>query len=266
MSKAISFTKADPGYKSLYLVGGVASIIAALVFRRNLGPEVSIITGQVAPADMAGWFTLLQDDRLLGFIFLNAFDIVDYALVGLVFLALYFDLRRYNKSYMALASALGFMGLVVYFASNTALSVLSLSDQYAAATSDAQRSMLLAAGEAIMAMNPPGVIYPGAGNYLSFLLLAVAGLVVSLVMLQSSIFSKATAFTGFLAGAFDLACCVAIAFHPVKSPVCVLLIAAAGLLLIIWHIFIGLRLIRLGLDVLMEDKTASMNTDACPGE
>jgi hypothetical protein len=264
MSKAANFTTVEPGFRSLYLAGGAAAIVAAIVFRRNLGPEASIITGQVAPAAMIDWFTLLQDNRLLGLTFLNVFDIVDYALAGLMFLALYFALRRYNKSYMSLAVAFGFMGLAVYFASNTALSVLSLSDQYAAATSDAQRSMLLAAGQAIMALNPPGVIYPGAGNYLSFLLVAVAGLIISLVMLQSAIFGKATAYVGLLASAFDLACCIAIAFQPVKSPVCVLLIAAAGLLLMVWHILIGLRLIRLGRIVSTEgEKTGPVNMEAC---
>lgn len=264
MSKATHFTTVDPGFKSLYLVGGAAAIVSAVVFRRNLGPEASLITGQVAPSTMIDWYTLLQDNRLLGLAFLNIFDIVDYALVGMMFLALYFALRRYNKSYMSLASALGFMGLAVYFTSNTALSVLSLSDQYAAATSDAQRSMLLAAGQAIMAANPPGVIYPGTGNYLSFLLVAAAGLIISLVMLQSALFSKATAYIGLLASAFDLACCIAIAYRPVISPICVFLIAAAGLLLMVWHILIGLRLIRLGRTALAEgEKTGSINREAC---
>jgi hypothetical protein len=266
MSKATNITTVDLGFKSLYLAGGMAAIVAGLVFRRNLGPEASIITARTPPAAAIDWFTLLQDNRLLGLTFLNIFDIVDYALVGLMFLALYYALRRYNKSYMALASALGFMGIAVYFASNTALSVLSLSDQYAAATSDAQRSMFLAAGQAIMAINPPGVIYPGTGNYLSFLLVAAAGLIISLVMLQSAVFSKATAYIGVLASAFDLACCIAIAYRPVISDICIFLIAAAGLLLMIWHILIGLRLIRLGRGAPAEaEKTGSINMEASYG-
>jgi hypothetical protein len=48
-----------------------------------------------------------------------------------MFLALYAALRRANKSYMAIAMTLGFVGIAVYFASNTAFSMLSLSDQYA---------------------------------------------------------------------------------------------------------------------------------------
>ncbi len=32
---------ADSAYKSLYKVGGVAALIAGVIFRRNLGPEIS---------------------------------------------------------------------------------------------------------------------------------------------------------------------------------------------------------------------------------
>lgn len=255
-------SKADADYKVLYLAGGAAALLAGLIFRRNLGPEASILTGLTAPATVAGWFTLLQDNLLLGVIFLNAFDIVDYALVGLMFLAVCIALRRYNKSLMTLAAALGFTGLAVYFASNTALSMLSLSGQYAAATSEAQKSALLAAGQAVMAFNPPGVVYPGAGNYLSFLLLAAAGLIVSLVMLQSAVFGKVTACAGIAASALDLACCVVAAFQPVTSPACVLLIASAGLFLMVWHVLAGIRLVRLG----REAATGADNARPLTGE
>ena len=110
---------------------------AGIIFRRNLGPEISLISGHTPPSTVIDWFTLLQNNRLLGLSLLNLFDIVDYALVGLMFLALYVALRRANGSYMAIATILGFVGIAVYFASNTAFSMLSLSDQYAAATTDA---------------------------------------------------------------------------------------------------------------------------------
>ncbi len=234
---------ADSAWKSLYRVGGVAALIAGVIFRRNLGPEISLFSAQKQPDTIIDWFTLLQNNRILGLSYLNLFDIVDYALVGLMFLALYAALRRANKSYMAIATTLGFVGMAIYFASNTAFSMLSLSDQYAAATTDAQRSMFLAAGQAVLAINNPGAIYQGTGIYVSFLLLAVAGLMVSAVMLRSSIFGRVTAYVGILASAFDLAYCITFAFVPAMT---VYLLSAAGLLLMIWHILIGRRLYQLG--------------------
>ena len=243
MNRVTNAETADSAWKSLYRVGGVAALIAGVIFRRNLGPEISLFSAQKQPGTIIDWFTLLQNNRLLGLSYLNLFDIVDYALVGLMFLALYVALRRANQCYMAIATTLGFVGIAVYFASNTAFSMLSLSDQYAAATTDAQRSMFLAAGQAVLAINNPGAIYQGTGIYVSFLLLAVAGLIVSAVMLRSSIFGRVTAYMGILASAFDLAYCITFAFVPAMT---VYLLSAAGLLLMVWHILIGRRLYQLG--------------------
>lgn len=230
-------------WKDLFMVGGAAALVAGLVFRRNLGPEAYLITGQATPVSAIDWFTLLQDNRLLGLVMLNLFDVVDYALIGLMFIALCVALWRYNKSYTAIAAVLGLMGIAVYFASNGALSMLSLSDQYAAATTDAQRSVLIAAGESVLAFDNPGVIAPGTGIYTSFFLVAAAGLFFSIVMLQSPVFGRAAAYTGILASVFDLAFCVLIFLAPWAG---VFLVAAAGLLLMIWHILVGLKLIRMG--------------------
>jgi len=233
----------DPSWKNLYRVGAAAALIAALVFRRNIGAEITLFTGQAPPNTVVGWFTLLHDNSLLGLSFLNVFDIVDYALVGLMFLALYVELRRTNKSFMFIATALGLAGIVVYFISNTTFSMLSLSNQYASATTDAQRSMLLVAGQAVLANGNPGAIYQGTGVYTSFFFLAVADLIISAVMLRSNIFSKVTAYVGILASAFDLAYCITLAFLPAID---VFLLSASGLLLMIWHILIGRRLYQLG--------------------
>jgi hypothetical protein len=243
-------TETDSHWKSLYRVGGVAALIAGVIFRRNLGVEISLFSAQKQPDTMNDWFTLLQNNRLLGLSYLNLFDLVNYALVGLMFLALYAVLRRANQSCMAIATTLGFVGIAAYFATNIAFSMLSLSDQYAAATTEAQKTMLLAAGQAMLAINrfsSPGA-HPGAGGYMSLLLIAVAGLITSVVMLRSAVFNRTTAYVGILASAFDLAYCIAYVFVPAVDSelLAVCFIPAAGLLLMIWHILIGRRLFQLG--------------------
>jgi hypothetical protein len=207
MNQVSNAKTSDSDWKSLYRVGGLAALISGVLFRRNIAAEIGLFSKQEPPVTVSDWFALLQSNRLLGLSYLNIFDIVNYALVGLIFLALYAALRRTNKSYMAIAAALGFLGIAVYFASNTAFSMLSLSDQYAATTTDAQRTMLLAAGKAMLAINrfsDPGA-HPGTGGYISLLLIAVAGMITSFVMLQSYVFNRATAYVGSLASGFDLA-------------------------------------------------------------
>jgi hypothetical protein len=131
---------------SLYKIGGIASLVAGIIFRRNIGAEILLFTGQTAPNTVADWFSLLQSNSVLGLSLLNILDVVDYALLGIMFLALYVALRRINESYMAIATVTGLTGVAVYFASNTAFSMLSLGNQYAVAATEAQKSMLLAQG------------------------------------------------------------------------------------------------------------------------
>jgi hypothetical protein len=252
MDQVTNAETSDSDWKSLYRIGGVAALISGIFFRRNIAAEIGLFSEYKPPVTVSNWFVLLQSNRLLGLSYLNIFDIVNYALVGLMFLALYAVLRRTNKSYMAIATILSFLGIAVYFASNTALSMLSLSEQYAAATTDTQRTILLAAGEAMLAINrfsSPGA-HPGTGGYVSLFLIAIAGMITSVVMLRSDVFNRATAYVGILASAFDLAYCIAFAFMPTVDSelLAVIFIPAAGLFLMIWHIMVGWRLYQLGKD------------------
>jgi len=249
MNQVSNAKTSDYDWKSLYRIGGVAALIAGLLFRRNIAAEIGLFSKHLSPVTVNDWFVLLQNNRLLGLTYLNIFDLVNYALVGLMLLALYAVLKRANKSYMAIATVLGFLGIAVYFASNTAFSLLSLSDQYAAAATDAHRAMLLAAGEAMLVINrfsDPGS-HPGTGGYISLLLIAVAGMITSVVMLRSNVFKRAAAYVGILASAFDLAYCIAFVFLPTVDSelLAILFIPAAGLFLMIWHIMVGWRLCQL---------------------
>jgi hypothetical protein len=214
------------------------------MFRRNIGAEVSLFSQTPAPGTVLDWFTLLQTNRLLGLIYLDVFDLIDYALVGLMFLALYAALRRANLSAAAIATACGLLGIAVYFASNTAFSMLSLSNQYAAVANETQRSILLAAGQALLTS---GSLGDSSGIYISLCLVAIAGLLVSIAMLRSPVFGKWTVYMGILASALDLVYCIAFPFVPVTAVNALALstIPAAGLFWMIWHILVGLKLLRL---------------------
>lgn len=250
MAQDTSEKRLDSDWKSLYKIGGLAALVAAVVFRRNLAAEIGLFTGGQAPATVGDWFAMLNSRPLLGLAYLNLFDVVNYVLVGLMFLALYVALRRTNRGYTTLATALGFLGIGVYLATNTALSMLSLSGQYAAATTETQRAALLGAGDALLALGrftAPGS-HPGSGGYVSLLLVALAGLIASAVMIRSERFNRVTAYVGILAGTLDLAYCVAFAFVPAidRETLALLFIPAAGLLWVIWHILVGWRLCQLG--------------------
>ena len=225
-------------------------MIASLVFRRNLGSaEIPLITGITTPTTVNGWFSLLHSNPLLGVTLLGVFDIANYALVGLMFLALYIALRQTNQSYTLIALALSLMGVVIYIVSNSAFSMFSLSNQYAIATTDVQKSTLLASGQAVLASgyNPAGAVYQSAGYYLSLLFVAVADLMMSAVMLKSKIFYRVAGYIGIVASVFDLTYLIGLLFVPeadvyLLGSVC---LAFGGLFLMIWHLLVGLKLYKL---------------------
>jgi hypothetical protein len=231
-------------WKSLYKVSGWAALIAALVFRRNLAEEFLLCrqlhiirSGPTSlPANAVDWFTVLHAYRFIGLTFLNLFDMVNYALVGLMFLGLYAGLKRVERSYTIVAIALAMIGVGVYFASNQAFALLSLSDQYPAATTDAQRSSLLA-------IQNSSATY-GNGIYVSFLLVNLAGLIFATVMLRSRAFGKLVAYVGILANLFGLGYYVTLVLTPSMS---VIPLSASAPFLLVWYILISRKLLRLGL-------------------
>jgi len=236
----------------LLRLGGIAALLAGLLFRRNLSAELSLLKGfglitagpTTPPTTTPEWFALLQSNPLIGLTWLNVFDLVNYALVGVMFLALLIALRRVNRSGMGIAAGLGLIGIVIYFASNQALPLLSLCNQYTTATTATQRATLLADGQALLALNQ----FSSPGRYLSLLCIAVAGLLTSIVMLRSDVFKRATAYVGLLAAGLDLAYCLTIVVLPAvdRELLGMCFIPAAGLCLMMWHILMGQRLYRQG--------------------
>ena len=229
---------ADSAYKSLYKIGGAAALIVAVL----LPIEIIVFTAYPLPSTVIGYFTLFQSDRLIGLLDLYLLEIAIYALFVPMFLALYAALRRANESYMALATTLAIIGIAVFLATNNPFSMLSLSDQYAAATTDAQRSQFLAAGQAMLAnMNQRAV----GGFNTGLFLVSVAGLIVSSVMFQSKSFSRLTAYVGILAYALSLADYLRQALTT-SAIVALLVILPNALLLVIWYVLVGRRLYQLG--------------------
>lgn len=195
----------------LYRVGAIAAFIAVIFFRRNLSAEFAAFNGfglfavpARTPVTAVEWFNLLQTDKISGLILLNFFDVVNYLLVGLLFAALYFALRRDQPALALTALALAGAGILIFVMSNQALSMLSLGNRYAAAGTDAQRADLLAAGETRLAIDDPGRVPSGAGALAALLLVTLAILLFAIAMLRSSRFGKAAAWVGLLAAGLQL--------------------------------------------------------------
>jgi hypothetical protein len=236
-------------WSTLYKVGGVAALLAVFVFRRNLGAELTLLSSFVPgvpktlPVDAAEWFVLLHQYPLVGLTLLQVFDLVEYALVGLIFLAVCVALWQVNRGVMLVTTVGGLAGIMAYFVSNQAFTMLSLSERYAAAATETQRAFYLAAGEALLAWSNPGVLYQGTGIYVSMFLVPLAGLTISLVMLRSNVFNKATVVTGVIANGVVLGYFVVLAFAPMLLALPFVLSAPFR---VTWYFLIAIKLFQLG--------------------
>jgi hypothetical protein len=190
----------DARWKKLYQIAGAAALITVAFIPIQIVVFLAWPPPGYEPTSAAviGWFALFHKNRLVGLLAMDLLLIVDEALAIPIALALYLALRRANESLMLVATTLSMTAIAAYFASNTAVSMLSLSGQYAAATTEAEKSLLVGAGQVLMA------IYTGTAFHLSYVLGSVALLMVSTVMLRSNVFSKATAYAGILASVIGL--------------------------------------------------------------
>lgn len=243
MDNSFSIESRESAWKALYIAGGVAALVAVIIFRRFFAVELMTFNGfgifdvpPNEPTSALEWFTLLEGNKLVGLILLGTVDLINYALVGLIFLAVYEALRKFNEIAMGLATLLSMISISVYFASNQALSFLFLSQQFHAATSDAQRAIYLGAGEALSAN------IQGTGWYVSLFLIYLAGLIIALVMFQSNVFNKATAWTGILANSFGLLLFPVLIFFPAAAWLPPSLSAPFR---VTWYVLIALKLFRL---------------------
>ena len=185
---------ADTRWHLLYRVAGISALITAALIL----VQMIIFILWPPPITAIDYFKLFQDNSLLGFLALDLLYVVDNVLLVPILLALYVALRRTNVSFMIVAAALGFVGIAALFASNPAVSMHVLSARYAAAATEAQRSLYMAAGEPMLAL------YAGTAYHLSLILGSIALVVISVVMLRSRTFTKATAYMGILSNVLAL--------------------------------------------------------------
>ncbi|MGC9396518.1 MAG: hypothetical protein ACP5J4_16870, partial [Anaerolineae bacterium] len=146
-------------------------------------------------------------------------------------------LRKTHPASMVIATFFGLLGVGIFVGLRVAmLSVLQLSDRYAAAFTEAERLRLLAAGETLGILGTPTLQTAG------FLFIAIAVLIISGVMLQGLHFSKITAWLGIGASLLTFADYVSLIVAPsLATP----LMIVSGLFWMLWWIMIGLGLFRL---------------------
>jgi hypothetical protein len=222
-------------WSGLCWTGGIAALILIVY---SLATMVQLVALGGPPATAAEAFRLLQNHRIVGLLRLDLPTVVVMPLYYFVFLGLFAALTQTDRARAILSTALAFVGVTLLLATPTALSMISLSEKYAAATTEATRAQFLAAGEAILATD----IWHGTGAIIGGILVQSGAVLISIVMLRSTIFGKTTAYLGIVMHGLDLAHVVFGPFLPVFG---IVLMAIAGPFYPIWFFLIGRRLLQL---------------------
>ena len=232
----------SPNYKSLYKLGGASALICAGMYFVALAVYLPAYRVGPPPATVLEWFTLFHAQPLTGLFFLGLADIIITILWGPMSLALYAVLKQSNQTWTMIATIFVFVGMAFFLATNMAFAMLYLSRQYAAAATEAQRSFLLSAGQAMLAVTEGARMLP---------LMGLTGLLLSIVMLQSKAFSNLTAWAGILGFGFLSASALFAGYGttgpmtPATSVIIAVTYTGGGLLSLVWYILIARHLFQL---------------------
>jgi hypothetical protein len=223
--------------KTVYLIGGTACFIL-LGYSITTLLIMTLIGGP--PETIEQTFFILHDNKLTGLLRLDILTVFVMPLYYLLFYSLYIALKDSDRSISTISMILAFAGVTLFLATPSVFSYLHLSDRFAIATSDDQRNQLLAAGESILASD----MWHGTGAKIGGLLLQSGALLISVLMLQTTVFNHATAITGIATHALDLTHIILGFFSPAIGNIIMFI---AGPLYLIWFLMVGLRLYKLRL-------------------
>lgn len=230
-------------WRSIYISGGVAAVITLA------GILLDVIIGNITGGNLSALpqtaterFAEFRNNRFAGLYHLDLLNIIVQVILIPAYFALYAAHRSVNKAYGLLALVVFLFGSVIMVANNTALPMLELSNQYFAATTESQKALYAAAGEAMLARGAHGSlgIFPG------FFIPNIANLIMSVVMLNGNIFSKLNSWIGIIGSIFMILYVTLVNFSSGVENMATAFAMPGGLLLMTWMIMFTIKLFRLG--------------------
>jgi hypothetical protein len=226
LNQSIVTESAAVRWKTLYRIAGVAALITAAII------PISIAAYFIWPVYPDDIFAVIQESKLAGLMSLDFLYLLGNLFAVPVFLAFYVSLRRTDEAWALIALALGSVGLVMLIPARPVFEMLALSDQYAAAATDAQRAVYLAAGEAVLAT------FRGTAFNAHYTLGSLSLLITAFLTLRSAVYSRASAYVGIATNV------VVFGLYVPEVGVYLSLLSVLGYL--VWWIMLARRFFQLG--------------------
>ncbi|MCX6121582.1 MAG: DUF4386 family protein [Ignavibacteriales bacterium] len=238
-------------WKNIYTLGGIAAVIALM------GILLDIIVGSISGGNLSALpqtaidrYAQFQNSCLLGLYNLDLLNIIIQLILMPTYFALYAVHRKVQNAYAILALIIFLVGTTIFVTSNTALSMLELSNKYAASTTESQKTLYAAAGEALLVRGAHGSL----GVFIGFVLPNIAGIIMSFVMLKGRIFNKISSYMGIAGSALLLIYIILVTFAPGIKDMATAFAAPGGVLLMAWMMMFTVKLFQLGRLENNEDK------------
>jgi hypothetical protein len=216
-------------YRKFYSVAGYLALgLVAIILIQFF---VFIAWQPPVNGSTADWFKLFQSNKWVGLLSFE-FLLIIYNLLSIpLYISFYLLLRRFNRPLMLLFISTSFLSIICFISARPAFEMLYLSDKYALASTGSIQNMLLAAGEILLAQ------FHGTAFQVSYVLGSLSGIIVSIVMLKTNLFSKTTAYVRIASSILDFGL-----FIPVIG---IYISLFSVLFLMVWNILIARRLFQL---------------------
>lgn len=226
----------------IYKLGVITTLIVfcGIVLDMVVG---SITGGNVTdlPQTAVERFNQLKESPLLGLYNLDLLNIVNQLILIPSIFALYGAHRETNQPSALLSLVLFLVGTTIFVTGNTALTMLDISHKYFATESNEQRMLLAAAGEAMLAKGSHGSL----SVFIGFALPTFANVLMSCVMLNGKVFSRANSYIGIIGNSLMVLYIIMVTFMPAVEKMALLFAMPAGLLVMVWMIMFTIKLFRL---------------------
>jgi hypothetical protein len=218
----------------MYRLGAISAIAV------SIGYVVIIVLFMLVypfPDEAQAMLEYLDEKTTIWWAIIGLSVLTDFLYVFIAF-SLYQALKGIDRNTMVVATGFKWLFVVLELAigwTNFAV-LITLSDSYAAATTDVQRAAYVAS-----ANYATTVLNSTLSEVYSILVPALGTLLIGLVM-RKGLFNKGTAYLGVVAGVLGIVAVVGPLFTSALNPVIVL----TSLLTSVWFLLVGFRLYRLG--------------------
>ena len=215
---------------------------ARWIWLYRIGTVAALVSIVIIPVSIAGFFlwplwpdnilVVIQEDWLAGLMGLDFLYLLGNIVAIPFFPVLYVTLKEVDESWALIALTLGLIGLVCLVPARPIPEMFALSDRHAAASTDAEREMIVASGEAMLTH------FHGMAYNAHYVLGSLSLLISSLLMLRSDLFGRVTAYVGIATNI------VVFGLYVPAVGVYISMLSVVGY--VIWYFLIARRLFRLG--------------------